>query len=892
MDPNMDQEQRAQYISSIVSFDDQQMIRAIGGLLGYLTKNGKLNSLVDDDAPYPVRALHNVTLDGIVTVDKTAHKALSIFEHDRHPSFQGIGVRKEGFSLFGILAENCASTPGKELLRQWLVRPVNSQELIDDRLDTIEFLLDVKNKELRGYLHRSVKAMRDTERIVTRIQRLSASPGDWKNLAESCRSAQEIWHELDQLSRGRSDTMPPLLKIITDAWDPKMLEYIVTTISDTLDLRASKKAGRFIIKPPKEHDCVRAKCNCMDVDVGDEDAEGSFVSAGANYTTDGQQVEVLAQVPAGVMPGGRFTYTFNPDHPPMIVTVQCPEGRQGGDEVMITVPTTDENGQEAERNVTVTVPEGVRSGDEFELDVAETETCAVCDLNDLKHHYDGMATLLDNLAKEEATQLFMRRKDFEELDLKVIYYQQFGYLLSLASNNPTIESTLAFRGSPGQPDEMEEMGYRFEFDSKEGSSNGETRYFFRNRGTDHMDSTFGNIFGAILDMEKEMYDDMQKDVLAHKDLLFSLSGLAAQLDCLVALAMAAENLKLCRPVISEHGETVIHKGRHILQEMCVDTFIPNDTECHANAGLIKVVTGPNFSGKSVYIKQVALITLMAHIGSFVPADAATIALTDRIFTAITNIDSINIAQSTFAQDLAHVAAMLRHATDRSLLLIDEFGNGTNSQDGIALLVGVISDLLNRNLECPKTFVTTHFIEALDLLPKSQLLHFQAMEFSEQLNRTPARTPAGASGTRKAISNLASKRTASAAWPGSTAATPVRSGEKRRAVAIDETPTRSEEQCPSQAVVFLYKLVDGKSQDSFGRICAAMAGVDDEILKRAASVGGALESGDLPDPIGEDGDNESPMYGTPKVSAANQALIDRFLAMDADTDDVVDFVASL
>ena len=110
--------------------------------------------------------------------------------------------------------------------------------------------------------------------------------------------------------------------------------------------------------------------------------------------------------------------------------------------------------------------------------------------------------------------------------------------------------------------------------------------------------------------------------------------------------------------------------------------------------------------------------------------------------------------------------------------------------------------------------------------------------------------------------------------------------------IDETPTRSEEQCPSQAVVFLYKLVDGKSQDSFGRICAAMAGVDDEILKRAASVGGALESGDLPDPIGEDGDNESPMYGTPKVSAANQALIDRFLAMDADTDDVVDFVASL
>ena len=129
--------------------------------------------------------------------------------------------------------------------------------------------------------------------------------------------------------------------------------------------------------------------------------------------------------------------------------------------------------------------------------------------------------------------------------------------------------------------------------------------------------------------------------------------------------------------------------------MCVDTFIPNSTESHVQAGLIKVLTGPNYSGKSVYIKQVGLITLMAHIGSFVPADTATIALTDRIFT---NIDSVNITQSTFAQDLAHVATMLRHSTERSLLLIDEFGNGTAPQDGIALLVGAVTDLLNRSLQ--------------------------------------------------------------------------------------------------------------------------------------------------------------------------------------------------
>ena len=101
-------------------------------------------------------------------------------------------------------------------------------------------------------------------------------------------------------------------------------------------------------------------------------------------------------------------------------------------------------------------------------------------------------------------------------------------------------------------------------------------------------------------------------------------------------------------------------------------------------GNVRIITGANFSGKSVYIKQVGVITLLAHIGSFVPADTATVALTDRIFTAITNIDSVSIVQSTFAQDLSHTAAMLQRFTLQSLLLLDEFRTGTAPADGIAL----------------------------------------------------------------------------------------------------------------------------------------------------------------------------------------------------------------
>eukprot|EP01052_Picozoa_sp_SAG31_P020613 SAG31_NODE_1558_length_7885_cov_2.567300_9_plen_136_part_00 len=129
---------------------------------------------------------------------------------------------------------------------------------------------------------------------------------------------------------------------------------------------------------------------------------------------------------------------------------------------------------------------------------------------------------------------------------------------------------------------------------------------------------------------------------------------------------------------------------------------------------------------------------MAHIGSYVPADQATIALTDRIFTAISNVDSVSISQSTFAQDLSQVrhdsvgrfglgpvtastlqiSTMLRHCTASSLLLVDEFGTGTAPTDGVALLTAVINELLQRGQECPKTLITTHFMEALNVLPSN------------------------------------------------------------------------------------------------------------------------------------------------------------------------------
>lgn len=155
-----------------------------------------------------------------------------------------------------------------------------------------------------------------------------------------------------------------------------------------------------------------------------------------------------------------------------------------------------------------------------------------------------------------------------------------------------------------------------------------------------------------------------------------------------------------------------------------------DGEEQGGGGRIHVLTGPNCSGKSVYLKQTALIVFLAHVGSFVPARRAVVGIADRIFTRLNDHGSITAAvqQSSFMRDLAQLAAMLRHASSRSLLLIDEFGKGTLAADGVGLLCAALGDLAARSPAAPRTLVATHFTEALDpeLLPRSPHIEFFAM----------------------------------------------------------------------------------------------------------------------------------------------------------------------
>jgi len=305
---------------------------------------------------------------------------------------------------------------------------------------------------------------------------------------------------------------------------------------------------------------------------------------------------------------------------------------------------------------------------------------------------------------------------------------------------------------------------------------------------------------------------------------------------LTALAQGARKYRLCRPRVVEEnviqidgGRYEIHipafeptltlRNRHLLQELTVPQFIPNDTylvggrdtpgspnsyTSSQSGPSTLILTGPNYSGKSIHLKQIALIVYLAHIGSFVPATSARIGLTDKILTRISTRESVSRPQSAFMIDLQQMCLALSLATPRSLLLIDEFSKGTNAVDGAGLAAGVfayLADLGDRGV-APKTVAATHFHEI----------------FAGRGLLVPPTIPA----------------------PAETAAT--------TSLAFAHMEVRVDERGGSHAreqIAYLYNLQPGRSSESFGAMCAALNGIGAEVVERARVLGKwAAEGEDL------------------------------------------------
>jgi len=284
----------------------------------------------------------------------------------------------------------------------------------------------------------------------------------------------------------------------------------------------------------------------------------------------------------------------------------------------------------------------------------------------------------------------------------------------------------------------------------------------------------------VVALEYEIFTDLRAQVSARMERIQGTAAAVAELDALCSLASAAVKNNYCRPEVDEGGVIEIHDGRHpVVERMLTGTlFVPNDTYMGEREDRVAIITGPNMAGKSTYMRQVALITLMAQVGSFVPARAARIGVVDRIFTRIGASDDLGAGQSTFMVEMTEVADILKYATSRSLLILDEIGRGTSTFDGMSIARAVLEHCADRKKLGAKTLFATHYHELTAL--------------------------------EEAIP-----------------------GVKNYSIAIR---SRGEE------LIFLRKIIPGGADRSYGIEVAKLAGLPETVVKKARSVLRELEDG--------------------------------------------------
>lgn len=282
----------------------------------------------------------------------------------------------------------------------------------------------------------------------------------------------------------------------------------------------------------------------------------------------------------------------------------------------------------------------------------------------------------------------------------------------------------------------------------------------------------------LCSLEYDIFLDIRNEVENHIDRLKTTAKIIAELDCISNLAFVALENDFIKPEINEDGETKIENGRHPVVEKVIPKgeFIPNDTIINKDDNQLLIITGPNMAGKSTYMRQVAIITLMCQIGSFVPASKANISIVDKIFTRIGASDDLAGGKSTFMVEMWEVSNILKNATENSLVLLDEVGRGTSTYDGLSIAWSVIEYICkNKNLRC-KTLFATHYHELTKL--------------EEEIH-----------------------------------------GVRNYSVAVKEVDNN---------IIFLRKIIEGGADQSYGIEVAKLAGIPDEVINRAKEILEKLE----------------------------------------------------
>ena len=285
-----------------------------------------------------------------------------------------------------------------------------------------------------------------------------------------------------------------------------------------------------------------------------------------------------------------------------------------------------------------------------------------------------------------------------------------------------------------------------------------------------------------LELEYQLFIDIRKIIADHSSRLIKTARLIAKTDVFCCLAEIARQYHYCQPKITTDETICISEGRHPVIERALPTgkFVPNDTTLDQSQNQVLIITGPNMAGKSTILRQTALIVLMAQMGSFVPAEQASICIVDKIFTRVGAMDDLRRGQSTFMVEMSETANILNNATTRSLVILDEIGRGTSTFDGLSIAWAVAEALVSKNQIGIKTMFATHYHELTDLARKEPRVQNYSVAVKE--------------------------------W--------------------------------NDTIIFLHKLVEGGTNRSYGIQVAALAGVPDQVVKRAEEILKKIERGEL------------------------------------------------
>jgi DNA mismatch repair protein MSH5 len=360
-----------------------------------------------------------------------------------------------------------------------------------------------------------------------------------------------------------------------------------------------------------------------------------------------------------------------------------------------------------------------------------------------------------------------------------------------------------------------------------------------------LDEEIGDLDAFIKDTEALIVSDLEEEVLECESELRSTFSALADLDCILSLASCAMDLNFVRPTILSVNEGVIEieNGRHPLQELIVDDeFIPNDTMMD-NTNRVLIVTGPNFSGKSCYARQVGVLVYLAHIGSYLPCDSARISIMDQIIVNFGEVETCSVPQSTFQRDMTQMAGIMHKCTPNTLVLIDEFGKGKI----IVLLIGV------SDRGCS---------------------HTGALFIMISLHVTGTAPTSGIAVMTAAMQRLAQSKCKVVCTTHFLECFSLglledgKDGIKAVRMRIHVPETDEDDAIP------LFKLEDGVASSSAGLVCARMAGLKRNVVDRASEIITALKEGTQVKPLAESMNANSPFQ--PNVRSA----IRLFLAVDS------------